>query len=908
MKRILALLLMISAFSCIWADDIPFREQRRELFRVMPIHEESIVFLGNSITNFNVWSDAFGGDTRIVNRGVAGITSAEVLEHIDLIACGKPKKLFLMIGINDFATPEATVPNVKGIIDIMKKESPKTEIYIQSVLPTNRGERSPYVEPWNKDLEKLCQETGVTYIDVWSRLIKSATDHGLKAECTTDNLHMNGPGYREWTRGFEQYTGIAPVYAEGTAQYINGFNAVENMQLSNYCLLPVEEGDVLMLGDWNVYMGEWTELLRNPKVKNRGIGTGLGYSLTISHLLSMVPHIVKPAAGKVFISCGAKDLYSNVQPSTAAQSYSQVLDAIRQAAPEAEIYVQSILPDADATVNTAKIQPFNEAIRQLAEADKSGKVKFIDIYSELAEDGALARKFVSANTQQSKGVNGRAYLRWANVIAPYISSSIQPLPELSDAEFQLREQLSATRRLYFGAKAGEELGQYPAQVLEGLLPAIQSAEKLLANAARTETEMANEAEKLAAICAKAEAARVKMPRVSTGNTEYWYSLSTPLREGRYVQSTGTGKGLVGAAAGNAKNLQWKFTERQDGTLDIVNRSDGSYIDPSSAAENNQLLTSASSPGKGWTLSPAENEKYFIICSGTVQLNQTTSALGRKIYNWGSGTNKGDAGCQFMITPVTAEPDPDPTLPESLLTLTGIGIDGSGPYRIPDELSRPVIEAETVTVAIDFTLESATSEQTLVGCSNPLMAEDFVSIFVNNGNNFGIRYNNTTGKYSQSASISTNRHQIVAALQPSNPSYTYWFDGSFMRNVAASAPVISTVSGEAGLYLGGLVCSDNPNKYPMRGTIHSIQFFPGNFTDQQVGLISYSDLIPTAISTPPSTADAPFFTIDHGKVVLQRQGEASLYDTSGRRLPMDTRLPAGAYILKSGKASHKILVR
>ncbi len=889
-----------------WADDIPFREQRRELFQVMPINEESIVFLGNSITNFNVWSDAFGGDIRVVNRGIAGITSDEVLEYIDLIACGKPQKLFIMIGINDFATPEITEPNIRAMIDVMQRESPKTEIYIQSVLPTNRAERSAYVEPWNEQLKALCKKKGVTYIDVWSKVIKSATDHGLKADYTTDNLHMNGPGYREWTRGFEQYTGLKPVYAEGAATYGNGFNTVENMQLSTYALLPVEEGDVLMLGDWNVYMGEWAELLRNPKVKNRGVGTGIGYSLTLDHLLAMIPHIVKPAVGKVFISCGAKDLYNNVAPATAAQTYSRVLDAIRTAAPEAEIYVQSILPDALASVNAAKMEPFNAAIKALAEQDASGKVKFVDVYGALTENGALAAKYVSANTEQSKGVNGRAYLRWANLIAPYINKDITPLPELSDAEFELTTRLWQARHLKRNADVGEELGQYPASALEGLTEAIATAVAVLADKGHTEEDMAAEAQKLADICNAAEAAKVKMPRFSTAEAEHWYTMATPLRDNRHMQSAGAGNGVTGATAANTARQQWKFVERTDATLDIINRADGSFLDPASAPNNQQLLTAAASPSQGWTLSEGANRKYFIITSGSVQINQTNASLGYKIYNWGGGANKDDAGCQFLISPATFEPEPPATLPQALLILTDITFDGSQPYRIDDALARPVLEAEKVTVAVDFTLSTTAAEQTLVGSSNSAAAESFASISVNNANNFGVRFNNTSGKYSQNATIGTSRHQIVVAMQPENPAYDYYIDGNFLRNVTAAAPTLGSVERVDALYLGGLVCSDNPNKYPLRGTIHSVQFFPGKLSTDEIALISYDNLKPTAIQTIKA-GQSPLYSINNRRILVASDTPAQLFDASGRPAPLGQPLPAGIYLLRVAHTTQKVLV-
>lgn len=138
-----------------------------------------------------------------------------------------------------------------------------------------------------------------------------------------------------------------------------------------------------------------------------------------------------------------------------------------------------------------------------------------------------------------------------------------------------------------------------------------------------------------------------LPQVSDDRYTYWYTLCTPLRNGRYVQSNGVGAGLTGGTDGNILKAMWKFAEREDGSWDIINRNDASYISPT-AANNTQVKTSKAQPASGWTLKAASTRGYFIITSGTTQLNQTNPGLNYKIYNWGDGTNTTDTGCQFLI--------------------------------------------------------------------------------------------------------------------------------------------------------------------------------------------------------------------------------------------------------------------
>ncbi len=136
-------------------------------------------------------------------------------------------------------------------------------------------------------------------------------------------------------------------------------------------------------------------------------------------------------------------------------------------------------------------------------------------------------------------------------------------------------------------------------------------------------------------------------RPSDEAATYWYTMCTPLRDGRYIQSNGVGQGLTGEADGTSHKAMWSFTKRTDGSYNIVNRSDESYISPS-ASNNSQMKTSKNTPSKGWTLKDAATPGYFIITSGTVQVNQTNAGLGYKIYNWGNGTNTTDTGCQYLI--------------------------------------------------------------------------------------------------------------------------------------------------------------------------------------------------------------------------------------------------------------------
>lgn len=521
-KPFLLLLFLLGLFRNmqVSAEDIPFREQRREIFRVLPVNEESIVFLGNSITNFNTWPEAFGSTAGVVNRGISGNYSGEVLEHLDLIVSGHPKKIFLMIGINDYQSPEVVIPNTKRIIDVVRRESPETTLYIQSLLPCNRADRKGMVEPINKQLKELCEKEGITFINLYPRLVDdNAANPGIAGAYTNDNLHVTAAGYREWTKDYEQYTGIAPSWSQDDVVLPSGFVPFENIMISEFCMLPVNDGDILMLGDYNVQTGEWAELMQSPKVKNRGIGIGWGYSLTLDKLKRVIPYIIKGNPSKIFLQCGARDLGGGTSADDAYTKYIAAVEDIKNLMPEADIYLQSIIPFTDATLNTEKVVPFNEKIKAYAEADNRDKVQFVDVYTALSENGVLNTKFVGANTAQSRGINGRGYLRWAATLAPFMGEDIRPVPELSDAAFALNEALSAARRKAFNLIVGDEPGHYDEEASAPLREAIATAETLLSDPDElTDKQAAEQASLLEAAAARINE-HIVLPHLSTDENE-----------------------------------------------------------------------------------------------------------------------------------------------------------------------------------------------------------------------------------------------------------------------------------------------------------------------------------------------------------------------------------------------------
>lgn len=206
MKKTILTALLLFAAAAVFAQS-EYNFQRRSLFEKLPVTSKDIVFLGNSITDGGEWNELLA-NPRVKNRGISGDRSSWMLDRLDPIVGGQPRKLFLLIGTNDLAagvTPEEIVANVSKLIDRFQSESRWTKIYVQSILPVNGVDFSKFknhyahshlIVPTNKKLEALCDEKGVTYLDVWGALADH--DGKLDKRYTNDGLHLMGPGYLVW--------------------------------------------------------------------------------------------------------------------------------------------------------------------------------------------------------------------------------------------------------------------------------------------------------------------------------------------------------------------------------------------------------------------------------------------------------------------------------------------------------------------------------------------------------------------------------------------------------------------------------------------------------------------------------------------------------------------------------------
>lgn len=187
---------------------VPIWKEHVKKFKKIKAQPHTVkLFIGDSITEGFDLSRHLNTDS-LVNMGISGDVTSGIIKRLYLVEKLQPKKVFIMIGINDIRLQipmERIQQQYAEIIQTLKLSCPKTEIYVQSVLPacgiagtemTNQMVGKS-VRELNAFLEKQCNELNVHYIRLYP-LFEEPKDF-LIGSYTYDGIHLNDEGYRFWS-------------------------------------------------------------------------------------------------------------------------------------------------------------------------------------------------------------------------------------------------------------------------------------------------------------------------------------------------------------------------------------------------------------------------------------------------------------------------------------------------------------------------------------------------------------------------------------------------------------------------------------------------------------------------------------------------------------------------------------
>lgn len=195
-----------------WFKDL-WQERRSKWAAETQRDQGALVFLGDSI--MQGWGDEMGGafaGVKVANRGISGDTTRGVLIRLkeDVLDLN-PKGVVILIGTNDLeeqATPETIVGNLKLILAGLKKHNAKMPIILCKVFPSTEQKKRPAdsIKAINDLYAAAVKgDAQVTLMETW---VQFADENGnAKLVEFPDLLHPNALGYAKWAAG------IRPVLA-----------------------------------------------------------------------------------------------------------------------------------------------------------------------------------------------------------------------------------------------------------------------------------------------------------------------------------------------------------------------------------------------------------------------------------------------------------------------------------------------------------------------------------------------------------------------------------------------------------------------------------------------------------------------------------------------------------------------
>ncbi|MBQ0124572.1 MAG: hypothetical protein KBS58_07050 [Bacteroidales bacterium] len=309
------------------------------MYDMIPIEPGDIVMVGDDYIDRGLWTEFFPLKN-IKNRGITFDASEHVLYRIDKIAQGKPSKIFVSVGYNDIEKGfdlDSVAMRIGQVFERANTISPKTKLYYISVVAV-REEIVPEVEELNSKVLQLSRSGLFEYIDM-DKPMREGVMSGKYSY--NGGLHLNGAGYAFYCQTIERQMGVQHRNVDTGWNYENEFFDYYKARASIFTSCPADGHKVVMLGDSMNNNASWGELYPDVDLINRGISGD-----TAPGILQRLGEVVAHNPEKLFLLTGPNDLINDKDLSIEDfwVGYEKLIIAVKEALPETEFYIQSILP------------------------------------------------------------------------------------------------------------------------------------------------------------------------------------------------------------------------------------------------------------------------------------------------------------------------------------------------------------------------------------------------------------------------------------------------------------------------------------------------------------------------------------------------------------------------------------
>lgn len=156
-----------------------------------------LIFVGDSITASGPWVAAFP-NRRVLNAGVPGYTTVDLLAQLPSLRRDQPHTYVLMAGINDL-WQGAKAEAVAQRLALMRQQlaSPGKRLIQVSTLPCQIRRCGAAALGEVAQLNRLLrqQTPAVDFLDLTPSFLDA---QGLRPTFSSDGLHLNRAGYDQW--------------------------------------------------------------------------------------------------------------------------------------------------------------------------------------------------------------------------------------------------------------------------------------------------------------------------------------------------------------------------------------------------------------------------------------------------------------------------------------------------------------------------------------------------------------------------------------------------------------------------------------------------------------------------------------------------------------------------------------
>jgi len=182
--------------------------------------------------------------------------------------------------------------------------------------------------------------------------------------------------------------------------------------------LPNDLNEIILLGNSITDGGNWSELLGDIRVKNRGISADVTRGI-----LNRSDEVLESQPLKIFLLIGINDLAKGASQENILANIASFIHRVKQESPQTHLYIQSLLPVNPHFDKFPKHATQSQAVKQvnekLALLCQELNVEYLDLYTHFAnEEGLLIPEY----TNDGLHLSGKGYLVWRDILKPLLNN------------------------------------------------------------------------------------------------------------------------------------------------------------------------------------------------------------------------------------------------------------------------------------------------------------------------------------------------------------------------------------------------------------------------------------------------------------------------------------------------------